>query len=148
MGIQASELLTIPALSLEHGELTIRPALRSTTFPAEFILVAGTNPCPCGNGSDPRRTCCCTPPQVKEYLSKISGPLLDRIDLHVEVPPCRSPSLRRCRPAPRRPTCGHRSWPRGPPVETIWAQGHAGQRPDDSRQVRKFCPLKPESMSF
>ena len=60
--------------------------MRSTTFPAEFILVAAMNPCPCGYRSDPRRACSCTPPQVEKYLGKISGPLLDRIDLHVEVP--------------------------------------------------------------
>jgi magnesium chelatase family protein len=71
---------------LEDGEVTISRALRSTTFPAEFILVAAMNPCPCGDRSDPRRACSCTPPQVEKYLSKISGPLLDRIDLHVEVP--------------------------------------------------------------
>src|SRR6202035_5135129 len=71
---------------LEEGHVTISRALRSTTFPAEFILVAAMNPCPCGYRSDPRRACSCTPPQVEKYLSKISGPLLDRIDLHVEVP--------------------------------------------------------------
>ena len=59
---------------LEEGEVTISRALRSTTFPAEFILVAAMNPCPCGYRSDPRRACSCTPPQVEKYLSKISGP--------------------------------------------------------------------------
>ncbi len=71
---------------LEEGHVTISRALRSTTFPAEFILVAAINPCPCGYRSDPGRACSCTPPQVEKYLSRISGPLLDRIDLHVEVP--------------------------------------------------------------
>ena len=71
---------------LEEGRVTISRALRSTTFPADFILVAAMNPCPCGYRSDPRRPCTCSPPQVEKYLSKISGPLLDRIDLQIEVP--------------------------------------------------------------
>src|SRR5207248_8254905 len=71
---------------LEAGLVTISRALASTTFPADFVLVAAMNPCPCGYRSDPRRACTCTPPQVEKYLSRISGPLLDRIDLHVEVP--------------------------------------------------------------
>src|SRR5262245_16705740 len=71
---------------LEEGEVTISRALRSTTFPAEFILVAAMNPCPCGYRSDPRRACSCTPPQVERYLSKISGRLLGLIELPVERP--------------------------------------------------------------
>ena len=71
---------------LEDGVVTISRALRSTTFPADFMLVAAANPCPCGYRSDPRRSCNCTPPQVERYVSKISGPLLDRIDIHIEVP--------------------------------------------------------------
>jgi magnesium chelatase family protein len=71
---------------LEDGTVTIARALSSTTFPANFILVAALNPCPCGYRGDPRRSCHCTPPQVERYMSKISGPLIDRIDLHIEVP--------------------------------------------------------------
>src|SRR6185312_4110897 len=57
---------------LEEGQVTISRALRSTTFPADFVLVAAMNPCPCGYRGDPRRACSCTPPQVEKYLSKIS----------------------------------------------------------------------------
>ena len=71
---------------LGEGRVTISRAINSATFPADFILVAAMNPCPCGYRSDPRRSCSCTPPQVEKYLGKISGPLLDRIDLHVEGP--------------------------------------------------------------
>jgi magnesium chelatase family protein len=56
------------------------------TFPAEFMLVAAMNPCPCGFHGDPKRQCRCTPQQVEKYRERISGPLLDRIDLHVEAP--------------------------------------------------------------
>src|SRR3954464_13558655 len=85
---------------LEEGEVTISRALRSTTFPAEFVLVAAMNPCPCGYRSDPRRACNCSPPQVERYLSKISGPLLDRIDLHVEVPAVPFTQLSEAPPGP------------------------------------------------
>ncbi len=71
---------------LEDGTVTISRAMASTTFPSDLILVAALNPCPCGYRSDPRRQCNCTPPQVERYMSKISGPLLDRIDIHIEVP--------------------------------------------------------------
>lgn len=71
---------------LEDGVVTISRALSSSTFPADFMLIAALNPCPCGYRNDPRRDCHCTPPQVERYMSKISGPLLDRIDIHIEVP--------------------------------------------------------------
>jgi len=71
---------------LEDGTVTIARALSSTTFPASFMLVAALNPCPCGYRNDPRRNCNCSVPQVERYMSKISGPLLDRIDIHIEVP--------------------------------------------------------------
>jgi magnesium chelatase family protein len=71
---------------LEEGRVTISRALSSATFPAQFILVAAMNPCPCGFLGDQRKPCKCAPPQIERYLRKISGPLLDRIDLHVEVP--------------------------------------------------------------
>ena len=71
---------------LEDGTVTISRALNSTTFPANFMLIAALNPCPCGYRGDPRRNCHCTPPQIERYMSKISGPLLDRIDIHIEVP--------------------------------------------------------------
>jgi magnesium chelatase family protein len=71
---------------LEDGHVTISRALNSTTFPANFVLIASLNPCPCGYRNDPRRECHCTIPQIERYMAKISGPLLDRIDIHIEVP--------------------------------------------------------------
>jgi magnesium chelatase family protein len=71
---------------LEDGTVTISRALSSTTFPASFMLIAALNPCPCGYRNDPRRDCHCSVPQIERYMSKISGPLLDRIDIHIEVP--------------------------------------------------------------
>src|SRR5262249_37515835 len=71
---------------LEEGRVTISRALNSTTFPASFILLAAMNPCPCGYLGDAKRACKCSPPQIERYMARISGPLLDRIDLHIEVP--------------------------------------------------------------
>jgi magnesium chelatase family protein len=71
---------------LEDGFVTISRAKNTIRFPAQFMLVAAMNPCPCGYfGTDARR-CKCTPGQIERYLSKISGPLVDRIDIHIEVP--------------------------------------------------------------
>ncbi len=71
---------------LEEGEVTIGRASGSATFPAGVMLVAAMNPCPCGYHTDPRKECNCTPHQIRRYRSRISGPLLDRIDIHVDVP--------------------------------------------------------------
>ena len=71
---------------LESGHVTISRASRQARFPARFQLVAAMNPCPCGTLGDPAGTCRCTPDQIARYRARISGPLLDRIDLHVEVP--------------------------------------------------------------
>jgi magnesium chelatase family protein len=71
---------------LEDGKVTISRAAGSLTFPAEFMLVAAMNPCPCGHYGDLRRECRCSPVQVQKYRPRLSGPLLDRIDIHVEVP--------------------------------------------------------------
>jgi len=71
---------------LEDGRVTISRAATSLSYPARFMLAAAMNPCPCGYYSDPRHECTCTIQQIQKYMSKISGPLLDRIDIHVEVP--------------------------------------------------------------
>jgi magnesium chelatase family protein len=72
---------------MEEGRITISRAQSTVTYPARFMLIASMNPCPCGHLNDPNRECVCTPSQVQRYLGKISGPLMDRIDLHVEVTP-------------------------------------------------------------
>jgi len=71
---------------LEEGAVTIARASAALTFPARFILLAAMNPCPCGYFSDPTRHCVCTPMAIQRYRARVSGPLLDRIDLHIEVP--------------------------------------------------------------
>jgi magnesium chelatase family protein len=71
---------------LEEGSVTLARAQMTLSFPSSFMLIAAMNPCPCGHFSDPTRDCRCTGGIIQRYLGKISGPLLDRIDLHIEVP--------------------------------------------------------------
>jgi len=78
---------------LEDHQVHVSRAAKAAKFPAKFMLVASMNPCPCGFLTDPRKECACTPNQVQKYIGKISGPLLDRIDIHIEVPALRSTEL-------------------------------------------------------
>ena len=78
---------------LEDGQVTVSRAAATVTFPCQFMLVAAMNPCPCGYFGDTQRQCRCTPVQIQRYRNKISGPLLDRIDIHVEVPSVRYQEL-------------------------------------------------------
>ncbi|MHC4403407.1 MAG: YifB family Mg chelatase-like AAA ATPase [Planctomycetota bacterium] len=130
---------------MEDGTVTIARALSSTTFPANFMLVAALNPCPCGYRNDPRRECHCTVPQIERYMSKISGPLLDRIDIHIEVPavpfrelsatePGTSSTEMRAAVAAARRTQANRF--RGTPTRHNADMTH--------RQTRRFCRLDAE----
>src|SRR4051794_40507052 len=123
--------------------------MNTFAFPADFILVAAMNPCPCGYRSDPRRACSCSPPQIEKYLSRISGPLLDRIDLHVEVPavpftqladmPPGAPSSEfRVQVLQARARQSERFGPHGPGVNGRMTP----------RQVRTLCKLKAEAQSI
>lgn len=78
---------------LEDGVITISRAQGSLTFPASFILIAAQNPCPCGWLNHPKKQCICSPTQIIRYQKRVSGPLLDRIDLHLEVPPVEEEKL-------------------------------------------------------
>src|SRR6266851_2472726 len=87
-------VLEVMRQPLEEGWVTIARAAISVTFPARFMLAAAMNPCPCGFFGDPTRQCHCSPPQIQRYVSKISGPLIDRIDIHIEVPAVKYKELR------------------------------------------------------
>jgi len=89
----ARNVLEVMRQPLEDGVVTISRAAASVTFPCRFMLVAAMNPCPCGYYGDLRKECRCTQQQIMRYRNKISGPLLDRIDIHVEVPAVRYEDL-------------------------------------------------------
>ncbi len=82
----ARNVLEVLRQPLEEGHVRINRSRGSIDFPASFMLVCAMNPCPCGYATDPAKECTCQPGEILRYLSRISGPLLDRIDLHIEVP--------------------------------------------------------------
>ena len=134
---------------LEEGRVTISRALNSSTFPASFILVASMNPCPCGYMGDPKHACKCSPMQIEKYMGRISGPLLDRIDLHIEVPavPFQELSARQDGTSSQtmrdqvdlaRDIQAKRFGPDGPGINAHMS----------SRQIRKFCILDAESQKM
>ncbi len=87
-------VLEVMRQPLEDHTVTIARASMSLSFPARFMLAAAMNPCPCGYFNDRSRQCLCTPPMIQRYVAKISGPLLDRIDIHIEVPAVQYKELR------------------------------------------------------
>ena len=127
---------------LEDGTVTISRALNSTTFPADFMLIAAFNPCPCGYRNDPRRDCHCSIPQIERYMGKISGPLLDRIDIHIEVPAVPFKELS----ADRGGTSSGDMREQVVTARAHQAQRFTGSRTRynaqmSSRQIRTFCKL-------
>ncbi|MCZ6777222.1 MAG: ATP-binding protein, partial [Ignavibacteria bacterium] len=82
----ARNVLEVLRQPLEDGHVTISRSKLSVDYPANFMLVCAMNPCPCGYYTDPSKECTCQPLTIQKYMAKISGPLLDRIDLHIDVP--------------------------------------------------------------
>lgn len=127
---------------LEEGCVTISRALASTTFPANFVLIAALNPCPCGYRNDPRRSCHCSIPQIERYMAKISGPLLDRIDIHIEVPAVEFKELSSKQPGT--PSSQMREQviaARDIQTERFLEVRINSNAQMNSRQVRQFCEL-------
>jgi magnesium chelatase family protein len=144
---------------LEDGQIRVSRASRSLTFPAKFMLVCAMNPCPCGHYTDSAKVCRCLPSRIQNYMGKISGPLLDRIDIHIELPSIKYQELSDTREgepsriirervekartiqrqrfsseAPR-PTDGHGGAPGGK-TEGISYNGLM-----NARQMKKYCGL-------
>ncbi len=132
---------------LEDGKVTISRAAGSMTFPAEFMLVAAMNPCPCGYFGDPKRSCRCAPGQVERYRQRISGPLLDRIDIHVEVPAVEFKALSSKELAEPSSAIRDRV-EKARSVQQTRFQGRAGTSCNarmSSRQIKTHCALSEES---
>ncbi len=128
----ALEVLRQP---LEDGHVTISRSAGKITLPCNFMLVAAMNPCPCGYLGDPKRECRCSPAQVQRYRARLSGPLLDRIDLHIEASP--PLSLRRILLVKARPRLLHEVMrnrvdaARLPPARAFHRHANGRQRPHD-----------------
>ncbi|NJM37276.1 MAG: YifB family Mg chelatase-like AAA ATPase [Akkermansiaceae bacterium] len=135
---------------LEDGHVTISRAAGSLTFPANFMLVAAMNPCPCGYYGDVKRECRCSPRQIETYRQRISGPLLDRIDLHIEVP------LVDFRELSSEATTGEKSEvirervaaARGIQLERFKKFSNSTNSAMGSRQVREHCKLSAEANGY
>ncbi len=130
---------------LEEGRVTISRALTSTCFPASFILVAAMNPCPCGYLGDSKHSCKCSPMQIERYMGRVSGPLLDRIDLHLEVPPV--PFQELAATADGTSSVGMRDQvnrARQVQRQRFGADNHRLNSRMTSRQLRKYCVLDEE----
>jgi magnesium chelatase family protein len=135
---------------LEDGKVTISRAATSLCYPARFMLAAALNPCPCGYYTDPRNKCTCSPQQIQKYMSRISGPLLDRIDIHVEVPALSYEELAQKKPGEdsasmRRKVAAARlrQTSRFAGEKKIFCNAHM-----ESRHVRKYCELAADSQSM
>ena len=135
---------------LEDGRVTISRALMSLSYPARFMLAVALNPCPCGYYTDPRHKCACKPEQIQKYMSKISGPLLDRIDIHVEVPALSYEELSQKTTGPdsstlREQVAGARArqLARFKDEPKIFCNAHM-----ESKQLRSHCLLDETSMSL
>jgi magnesium chelatase family protein len=140
-------VLEVMRQPLEDGTVSIARAAMSLTFPARFMLAAAMNPCPCGFFNDRSRECHCTPAMIQRYMSKISGPLLDRIDIHIDVPAVNYKELRAASPPEGSAEIRER---------VIRARQRQLQRFSGSkeriycnaqmvpRQIRKHCELSPD----
>ena len=134
---------------IEDGRVTISRAAVSLTYPSNFMLVCAMNPCPCGYLGDEQKECLCTPPMVQRYRAKLSGPLLDRIDIHCEVPRVRFSELSGAR-------CGEGSVEvkrrvdraRGIQKERFRGTGIFSNARMTSRQTRRYCKIDGESTAL
>ncbi|KPK57311.1 MAG: hypothetical protein AMK73_10285 [Planctomycetes bacterium SM23_32] len=127
---------------LEDGRVTVSRVQMTVTYPAQFMLVAAMNPCPCGHYTDPRRQCRCTPRQIQRYRRRISGPLLDRIDIHVDVPPLEYRDLATSRPAEPSEAVRERvAAARRRQLERFEAEGLFANARMQRRHVKRYCQL-------
>ncbi len=131
---------------LEDGVVTISRVLTSLTYPSRFMLVAALNPCPCGYLTDPKHDCTCSSVQIQRYMAKISGPLLDRIDIHIEVPPLSYQELTDRSPAEQSVHIRARvNRARSLQQERFGRSKIFCNAQMDTRQLRAHCKIQPDS---
>ena len=134
---------------LEDGYVHIARANKSLSFPSRFMLVCAMNPCPCGYFTDPKRNCRCNSTKIERYLSKISGPLLDRIDIHIEVPSLRHKEIIGSQQSESSPEIkervkkAHRIQKQRFNNENIYFNSHMNHK-----HIKKYCPLNEETQEL
>ncbi len=135
---------------LEDGSVTIGRAKVTLTYPARFMLAAAMNPCPCGYFTDPYHECRCTPTAIQRYHTRISGPLLDRIDIHIEVPSLKYDELKSTQPGESSEEIRARinnarklQLKRFKSKRKIYCNAHLG-----SKHIRKYCSIDDQSQSL
>lgn len=134
---------------LEDGRVTISRAATSLTFPSQFMFAAAMNPCPCGFFNDPTRECKCSPMQIQRYVSKISGPLLDRIDIHIDVPAVRITELSNHTPSESSAMIRERVIrARHKQLERFASENIFCNAQMSPRLIRKYCSLDSQSKSM
>lgn len=146
----ARNVLEVLRQPLEDGRVTISRSKMSIDYPANFMLVCAMNPCPCGNYGNPNQECTCTQMQIQKYVGKISGPLLDRIDIHVEVPAVKYAELASKRTGER----SEKIRERVVSARTIQSQRFAERRgvysnaDMQSKEIKEFCQIDDEGASL
>lgn len=131
---------------LEDGVIHVSRAIKSLVFPASFMLVAAMNPCPCGYYTDPKRTCHCGTNKIQNYMSKISGPLLDRIDIHIELPSIKYKELTDSRDAePSREIKARVERARSIQRERFKSEAIFYNAQMNTRLIKKYCFLQEEA---
>ncbi|MDP6578391.1 MAG: YifB family Mg chelatase-like AAA ATPase [Candidatus Marinimicrobia bacterium] len=136
-------VLEVMRQPMENGEVTIARAAITVSYPANFQLVAATNPCPCGYATDPNNDCTCGPQAIQKYMGRISGPLFDRIDLHVEVPAVPFSDLSEKTPGEKSDSIRGRveqarkkQSERFRAVDGMYANAHM-----ETKEIRRFCKI-------
>ncbi|MBA3071632.1 MAG: YifB family Mg chelatase-like AAA ATPase, partial [Nitrospirae bacterium] len=134
---------------LENGEVTVSRAIASITYPANFMLVAAMNPCPCGYLGDSRHQCTCMPGQIHRYRHRVSGPLLDRIDIHIEVPAVPYKELSTEYSGEKSASIRERVIKaRDAQLERFKSDKVYSNGQMKTRHIKKYCKLKPDAQSL
>ncbi len=140
------EVLEALRQPLEDSAVTVTRAAATVSYPADFMFVGSMNPCPCGNYGDPKRECRCSPPQIFRYRSKLSGPLLDRIDIQAEVPGIKIEEI----DSPNNGECSAKIRSRVEAARELQIERYRKIKVKANAQLRsrhfeKYCPLAPEA---
>ena len=134
---------------LEDGNITVSRAIGSIAYPASFMLVAAMNPCPCGFFTDPQKECGCTPLQIQRYRGRVSGPLLDRIDIQIEVPALRYQELASRDPGESSSAIRQRvNDARRIQLERFHKRGIHANAQMGTREIRRYCAVEEKGESL